>query len=117
MPLENMKCDDLSVRIICCFQKFLQQFKYMSNKTVKNDGIIEKPVEATIEKDCKDVDNKKNTNVTNNIIVSTIFDVPQPKLFSEMEYKCQKTKEFLMWINGEFETEENKLKRRKLEEV
>ena len=84
---------------------------------MKNDGNTEKPEEATIEKDCKKVNNKMNTFISNNIIVSTIFDVPQPKLFSEMEYKCQHTKEFLMWINGEFNTEENKRKRRKLEEV
>ena len=89
----------------------------MSNKTVKNNGIIEKPDEGKIVKDHKNMENKKNTHVTNKVIVSTIFDVPQPKPFAEMEYKCQRTKEFLMWINGEFETEENKLKRRKLEEV
>ena len=84
----------------------------MSEKVEKSYGKNETPVEGEIVEDHGDMENK----TTAREIGSTIFDVPQPKPFAKMEFKCQKTKEFLMWINGEFETNENKLKSRKLEE-
>ena len=89
----------------------------MSNKTIRNDRISEKPDERKTMGVRDDTENEKDTKKTFKAIDSIIFDIPQPKPFAEMEFKCQKTKEFLMWINGEFETEENKVKRKKIEEV
>ena len=89
----------------------------MSSKKIKNDKTNEKPDESKTMRKRDDTENEKDTKKTFKAIDSIIYDIPQPKPFAEMEFKCQKTKEFLMWINGEFETEENKVIKKKIEEV